>query len=323
MEISKKCFLKQKRNDFCNMPKISVIIPVYKVEQYLEDCIKSLLSQTFTDFEIILVDDGSPDNSGALCDKYAASDSRIKVFHKENGGVSSARNTGIKASKGEWICFVDSDDWVEPDYLEKLYKTVFEKQADVSICGFTMDVRKPEKIFTGREACVNVFCQKGFGGYSPLKLIKASLLKDGEGVFYNENYKYLEDSEFFLRLFKKCRKVVWNNYPLYHYRENTSSVTQQKTNMQIVNHAFEVMKNIMQNETDRKIKNAVRMEYLNFEFGLVLADYRSGEFSKDFPAWLSDIRKNLFNILFNSGVKSKRKLAVLVMVLCPKLLVRM
>ncbi|MCQ2577012.1 MAG: glycosyltransferase family 2 protein [Treponema sp.] len=305
------------------MPKISVIIPVYKVEQFLEDCVKSLLSQTFTDFEIILVDDGSPDNSGALCDKYAASDSRIKVFHKENGGVSSARNKGIEIAEGEWICFVDSDDWVEPDYLEVMYQTALENKADVSVCGFVGGKKTALKTFDGTSACVSVFSQKGFGGYSPLKLIRSGILKSGESVRYNENYRYLEDSEFFLRVFKKCSKVVWNNHPLYHYRENTASVTQQKRNMEIVNHAFDVMKKILETETDRRIINAVRMEYLNFEFGLVLADYRSGEFSSDFSSWLSHIKKNVFRILFNGGVKAKRKLAVLVMVICPKLLARM
>ena len=118
------------------MPQISVIIPVYKVEQFLGDCIKSILSQTFSNYEIILVDDGSPDNSGKLCDEFAAGDSRIKVVHKENGGVSSARNKGIEIAEGEWICFVDSDDWVEPDYLEVMFKTAIENNADVSVCGF-------------------------------------------------------------------------------------------------------------------------------------------------------------------------------------------
>lgn len=102
-------------------PKISVIVPVYKVEKYLPECIESILAQTFTDFELILVDDGSPDNSGKICDDYAARDSRIRVFHKENGGVSSARNLGLDNARGEWIAFVDSDDWVGEKYLEHLF----------------------------------------------------------------------------------------------------------------------------------------------------------------------------------------------------------
>ena len=92
-------------------PKISVIVPVYNVEKYLPRCIDSILSQTFTDFELLLIDDGSPDNCGKICDEYAAKDSRVRVFHKPNGGVSSARNLGLDNARGEWIAFIDSDDF--------------------------------------------------------------------------------------------------------------------------------------------------------------------------------------------------------------------
>ncbi|MEG1737743.1 MAG: glycosyltransferase family 2 protein [Odoribacter sp.] len=103
------------------IPKISVIVPVYKVEQYLSKCIESILAQTFTDFELLLIDDGSPDNSGAICDKFAKKDSRIRVFHKKNEGVSSARNLGLDEANGIWITFVDSDDWIEERYLGDLF----------------------------------------------------------------------------------------------------------------------------------------------------------------------------------------------------------
>lgn len=102
-------------------PKISVIVPVYKVEFYLRRCVDSILAQTLTDFELILVDDGSPDNSGAICDEYVLKEARVRVIHKENGGVSSARNAGIEEARGEWLCFVDSDDAVDNDYLCKMY----------------------------------------------------------------------------------------------------------------------------------------------------------------------------------------------------------
>lgn len=100
-----------------NNPKISVIVPVYNVEKYLSRCIDSILAQTFTDFELLLIDDGSKDKSGNICDEYAKKDSRIRVFHKENGGVSSARNLGLDNAEGEWILFVDADDWIEQDYF--------------------------------------------------------------------------------------------------------------------------------------------------------------------------------------------------------------
>ena len=105
-----------------NNPKISVIAPVYNVEKYLPRCIDSILAQTFTDFELLLIDDGSKDHSREICDEYAKKDSRIRVFHKENGGVSSARNLGLDNVKGEWITFVDSDDYLKMEFLSNLTK---------------------------------------------------------------------------------------------------------------------------------------------------------------------------------------------------------
>ena len=115
-------------------PEISVIVPVYKVEKYLNECIDSILAQTFTDFELILVDDGSPDSCPALCDAAAEKDSRVRVIHKINGGVSTARNAGLAAAQGNWIAFVDSDDRVLPQFLEKLYSAALEKNTDISMC---------------------------------------------------------------------------------------------------------------------------------------------------------------------------------------------
>lgn len=122
------------------MPAISVIVPVYKVEPYLRRCVDSILAQTYTDFELILVDDGSPDNCGAICDEYAQRDSRVHVIHQENKGLSAARNAGIDwvfaNSNSEWLSFVDSDDWVHPQMLERLYHAVLEHNVKVSICGY-------------------------------------------------------------------------------------------------------------------------------------------------------------------------------------------
>ena len=112
------------------IPKFSIVVPVYKVEAYLERCLGSLISQTLTDIEIILVDDGSPDNCPRICDQYAKKDSRIKVIHQKNAGVSAARNKGLEYATGEWILFCDSDDWMEANACEVLYQTGIEKNVD-------------------------------------------------------------------------------------------------------------------------------------------------------------------------------------------------
>lgn len=115
---------------------ISVVVPVYKVEEYIERCIDSILNQTYRELEIILIDDGSPDRCGEICDQYSVIDNRIKVIHKTNGGLSDARNAGIQIARGEYITFLDSDDWITDNYIQTLYNLVIKKNADVSACNF-------------------------------------------------------------------------------------------------------------------------------------------------------------------------------------------
>lgn len=129
------------------MPRISVIVPVYKVEKFLRRCVDSILCQNFDDFELILVDDGSPDQSGVICDEYAAKDGRIHVIHQRNGGLSAARNTGIDYvmdhSSSRWLVFIDSDDWVHPDYLKRLYDAAEQTLCKISACGFFNTTGEP------------------------------------------------------------------------------------------------------------------------------------------------------------------------------------
>ena len=122
---------------------ISIIVPVYKVEKYLSKCVESILSQTFVDFELILVDDGSPDRCGEICDKYALKDKRIKVIHKENGGLSDARNAGIQVAQGEYLAFVDSDDYIEPQLVENCLARARDMEAPVVLYGCCREKRMP------------------------------------------------------------------------------------------------------------------------------------------------------------------------------------
>ena len=112
---------------------VTIVVPVYKVEKYIDKCINSILSQTYKNLEIILVDDGSPDDCGKICDRYAKLDTRINVIHKENGGLSDARNAGNDVAKGKFISFIDSDDYIEPEYIEILYKAIKKDETDIAI----------------------------------------------------------------------------------------------------------------------------------------------------------------------------------------------
>ena len=122
-----------------NNPKISVIVPVYKVEKYLDRCVESIVNQTYKNLEIILVDDGSPDNCPVMCDEWAEKDERIRVIHKENGGLADARNAGMNIATGDYIGFVDSDDWIEPNMYEVLLKNALKYDADISRCGLSVN----------------------------------------------------------------------------------------------------------------------------------------------------------------------------------------
>ena len=138
------------------MPEISVIVTVYKAEDYLPGCIDSILSQTFSDFEILLVDDGSPDNSGSICDAYAAKYDRISVIHQENRGQAAARNHAMQYSKGQWLCFVDSDDLIHPQMLEMLYHAAISANVPISMCQMLEAESLPEDFFRSQEESFEV-----------------------------------------------------------------------------------------------------------------------------------------------------------------------
>mgnify|MGYP004453649011 CR=1 FL=1 len=204
------------------MPKISIIVPIYNVEKYLPRCIDSILAQTFTDFELILVDDGSPDNCGKICDEYAKKDNRIKVIHKENGGVSSARNIGLDVAKGEYISFVDSDDVIHPKFYEIMLGNI--RDADMIYCDFIMfdneckfddisdlnyEVRENKDIYNGSP--FSVVCDK---------LIKNNVV--GE-LRFRTDLKNAEDTLFAFELLASCNKVIYLKVKLYGYYMRANS----------------------------------------------------------------------------------------------------
>lgn len=228
-----------------NEPLISVIVPVYKVEQYLDRCVTSLVNQTYKNLEIILVDDGSPDGCPQMCDAWAKKDDRIKVIHKENGGLSSARNAGLQLAIGEYIGFVDSDDWVETDTYEHLHTILSDNEADFS--AIEMEITEKETNFLqsrplrvgilDKKELYNVFfrvTRKDIKYCVCDKLFKRSLI---------ENEKFLEgmrfeDINYCFRVFKKCSKAVFSNQAKYYWFVNNEGITNNKivhADMQMLN----------------------------------------------------------------------------------------
>lgn len=215
---------------------ISVIIPVYNVREYLTDCLQSVSSQTYQNLEIILVDDGSTDGSGQVCDLWAQDDSRIRVLHQENAGVSEARNAGIEASTGNYIGFIDADDWIEPDMYQKLLNSIIQNRTDIAMSGYFdypngMDhgVSKgiiPFPVSDYHDAVIPVLQRNGYFTSIWNKLYTREAIFRQEGpVLLDPSLAYGEDEAWFFRVFSKCRKVSFVTEPLYHWRPRKESTT--------------------------------------------------------------------------------------------------
>lgn len=204
-------------------PKISVIVPVYNVEKWLRRCVDSILAQTFTDFELLLVDDGSTDASGAICDEYAQRDSRVRVFHKPNGGVSSARNLGLNNAKGEWISFVDADDWVATDAFEVISNTACKSETDIVSFGF-WSVKKDDKkpillpsIESGKDNFIRQLLLHSWGWTVVWNSFFSSSLLSKYGLLFKEGIVIGEDFDFLFRAYYYAKGIKVIDAPLYFY----------------------------------------------------------------------------------------------------------
>ena len=211
---------------------ISLIIPCYNAEKTLEKCLHSVIQQSYINLEIIIVDDGSTDGTSKIYEKFQIEDERIKIIKQDNYGVSKARNMGVKAAKGQYICFVDSDDWVEKDYCLELYNLLVFENADISIIeasyedeGGKVIFNRPfstDKVFDGRRALILLLEDEVIQSHPWGKLYKANFLKN---VSFPENLKCFEDYSTLFKIFDKAVKVVRSNKKLYHYIQHEDSLS--------------------------------------------------------------------------------------------------
>lgn len=228
-----------------DIPCISIIVPVYNVEKYLQQCIDSILVQTFRDLELILVDDGSPDNCPALCDAAAQKDDRIRVIHQKNGGLSAARNAGLDAARGEWIGFVDSDDTIAPEMYEVLWNRVQADETQLAVCNYICvtqeGVQLPQKCtiqkdsVLDRSAAMERLCQEMNACY-----ITAWNRLYHRSIFENVRFpvgRVHEDEYIAHEVYWKCEKVSLVEHPLYFYLQRAGSITQNETLKQKMDYA--------------------------------------------------------------------------------------
>lgn len=211
-------------------PLISVIVPVYRVEQYLDKCVASILSQTYENLDVILVDDGSPDTCGAKCDSWSEKDSRITVIHKKNGGLSDARNAGMNRAKGEFICFIDSDDWIDSTMLQLLYDTMQETDSDISACGICLefeDGRAPRSLtipgnftFTTEEALLELIEERGLLQPVCYKLYRTEQIRD---LPFRVG-KCHEDAFWTYQAVARAKRIAVVDTLCYHYLQHGNSI---------------------------------------------------------------------------------------------------
>lgn len=242
-----------------NNAKISIIVPVYKVEEYLDECVESVVSQSYNNLEIILVDDGSPDNCGDICDKWSQKDSRIKVIHKENGGLSDARNAGLEIATGDYIFFLDSDDYIEQNCISDLYGYLGEYDAEIAV---TSKTRKPfENIINppiiaddSKEMLILMYKKYFWEGCG--KLYKASLFKN---LKYKKGILY-EDFHLTPRVILESNKIVYADTKQYYYRVRSGSIMRGETKADLIINADENLKYFKNKGLTHEQYNAVFKE---------------------------------------------------------------
>lgn len=296
-------------------PLISVIVPCYKVERYLPGCIDSILRQTYEHLEIMLVDDGSPDRCGEICEDYAKQDPRIVVIHKENGGLSDARNVAIDQAKGEWITFVDSDDLVNDDYVEILYRLVSEFECECGVCRFKTFREGDEPVwFYGSshhekmdslKAVEQMFYQEKFDNNAPAKLYHRRLF---EGCIRFPKGRVFEDLATTYQLLLQSNGVAYTDATPYHYflRENSidGSYSSKK-----VEDGLAVLKSIDDNISKlRGIEKAYQCRKFSFLLHLLLMMPKGAEHYKEM---VSDVKQIRLPVLLDSHARKKARVAAL------------
>ena len=282
-------------------PQVSIIVPVYKVpEDYLRKCIESCAAQTLTQVEVLLVDDGSPDACGRICDEYAEKDDRIRVIHKDNGGLCSARNAGFEAARGTWIMFVDGDDWIDPDMCEVMWKAGEKEAVDLVMCGITReyehssdvyrfylrDYAESGKVYRGKECKwlqqqLLVYNANIAVAYS--KIIRRQVLLDHQ-ILHDEDLRQgAEGLEFNIRLFEKIGSALFLDRSFYHYlyNENSISSSHSEANHRFVIRCFEKIRGLIEESPNR---DRLLPWFDNRLLYVIITTAISGYFNPDNPA---------------------------------------
>lgn len=294
--------------------KVSIIIPVYNVEKYLKECVLSVENQNYKNIEIILINDGSSDNSSNLCDELADTYKNIKVFHVSNGGVSRARNLGIKAATGKYIAFIDSDDFINENMLFSLVSKLEEKNADLAVCNYSYFYKNKnipsdftsKEVLSIEEAKVGMFKNNSIRGFTCNKIFHSKIIKENN-IFFNEDIKICEDLLFCFQYLSFCKRVVTMSVPLYNYRMRKSSASNKNVEKDLtLFHAFKEMEKI---DSDVYRYSQELYPYLYFKYYHELKKHNK----------LNKVKKiNFFKFILNKKIIIKTKIYIIAYLILPK-----
>lgn len=310
---------------------VSIIIPIYNVEKFLEKCIDSCLNQTYENTEIILIDDGSTDSSGKICDEYQNNNKNIFSFHKNNGGVSSARNEGIKRSNGEYIIFVDADDYLAKDFIEYMINLMSITKADMCISKNCFMSNEEQQIVEDNIVKLN--------NINATKLLMSPMVQVGcwnkiykKDLLNNNNIRFSEDLffgeglEFIIKSAQKSNLVGVGERKVYYYRKNNlNSATTDFKYMNFVNGEKALLK--IKEEisvNDDSIISAWNLHYILFCINTlinIISNDNEKNNKKNIKSWKRKISKNITKIIMDKEVKSKYKIKAFVSIVCPQILV--
>lgn len=296
---------------------ISIIVPVYKVEKYIRKCINSIINQTYKNIEVILVDDGSPDECGKICDEYKEKDNRIKVIHKKNGGLSDARNAGLDICNGEFVCFIDSDDYVLENYIEYLYMILKENNANISCCNFEYiyDNKIVKEFKNDKEkihnydkinALMELLYQKNIDTSMWAKLFDIKLF-DNIRFPYGKIY---EDFAVFYKLLLKTNKLVYSNQKKYLYLQREESILStpfSDRDLYMITIIKEMYNEIIINYPE--LQDALNSRILNMDFYLIRR-MNKREYRKEYKDLVNDIKSRRSNVRKDKKIKLKTKIAI-------------
>ena len=310
-------------------PLITIIVPVYNVEHYIQDCLESIIAQTYYNLEIILVDDGSTDKSGEVCDTYEKTDCRIKVFHKVNGGLSSARNFGLDNASGEYIAFVDSDDIISKYFIIKLYNLIKSEHAEIASCAI--------KSFEDGSGIYKSFMKSIDGVLSNVEYVSQILSHQLSNAVCNKLYSINaigsfrfyegiinEDFRFIIPLMEYVKKIAFTSAPLYYYRMRRGSITRKlhPRCFDYVNNgiwAKEFIPSHFDSINTNIIDSYLHQEMIGF-MGL-LAKYNFPiQFNKEICVCSEELRHNFFRILLDINIDFKQKIKLLLIETFPQIL---